>query len=61
LKPLARNYKIAVREIDIIMLDGDIIVFIEVHARSNDIRMKTIETISQEKYKRIIKVSNHYL
>ena len=61
LKPLTRNYKTPVGEIDIIMMDREVTVFIEVRARSKNTRMDSIETINQKKCKRIIQASNHYL
>ena len=61
LKPLDRNYRAPVGEIDLIMKDDDIIVFIEVRARTSNHMVSALETIDKHKCSRIIQTSQHYL
>lgn len=61
LKPLERNYHTHRGEIDLIMQDKDITVFIEVRARSSNSFLEAIETIDQKKQSNIIYASEHYL
>lgn len=61
LKLLTRNYRSRRGEIDLIMQDGDVIVFIEVRSRKNNRTMNVIESISSEKCSRIISTSQQYL
>lgn len=58
---LKRNFHGRFGEIDLIMRDKDIIVFIEVRFRSNDKFMDVIETIDQKKCDRIIKTAMQYM
>ena len=61
LELLSCNYRCAVGEIDIIMLDHETIVFIEVRYRANNNYIHVLETISEKKCIRIIKTSRHFL
>ncbi len=61
LTPVTRNYRSTRGEIDLIMQDGDITVFVEVRARSKNNILHAIETIDQRKKNRIILTSQHYL
>ena len=61
LRLLERNFRSPVGEIDLIMKDGDIIVFIEVRYRSSNQVTSAQETIDYRKCRRIIKAGNHYL
>lgn len=58
---LARNYRSRRGEIDLIMHDADIIVFIEVRSRKNNRTMNVIESINSQKRERIIQTSQQYL
>lgn len=61
LKLLTRNYRSRRGEIDLIMQDGDVIVFIEVRSRKNNRTMDVIESINPEKCERIIRTGRQYL
>ena len=61
LKPLARNYRSPQGEIDLIMQDREITVFIEVRARTDNHTMNILETINPQKCRHIIQTCKHYL
>jgi putative endonuclease len=61
LQPLEYNYRTKAGEIDLIMQDGEDIVFIEVRLRNNPHFGNAIESIDQRKQQKIIKTANHYL
>lgn len=61
LKPLQTNYHGPGGEIDLIMMDNNILVFIEVRYRSKNNYIHAIETIDQKKCMRIINTGQHYL
>jgi len=58
---LARNYKTRLGEIDIIACDKDTFAFIEVKARSSDIRGLPSEAVSVTKQRQISKVAILFL
>jgi putative endonuclease len=60
LKLLQKNFFSRFGEIDIIMQDGDCLVFIEVKKRQNGID-SAIESITHAKQKRLIKAAQYYL
>lgn len=61
LKLLEQNYRGPGGEIDLIMLDGNIIVFIEVRYRAKNSYAFAIESIDHRKCGRIIKTGRKYL
>ena len=61
LRLLTRNYRTPGGEIDLIMQDGETIVFIEVRSRKNNKTMHVVESINTEKCARIIRASQQYL
>ncbi len=61
LKHLGSNYRIRGGEIDLILQDGQTLVFVEVRSRSDDRYMDALESITPEKINRIINTSRHYL
>ena len=56
-----RNYRCRLGEIDLIMLDGKTLVFIEVRMRRSRSFGGAAESITQRKRKRIIAAARHYL
>ena len=58
---LDRNFRTPHGEIDLIMKDGDTMVFIEVRSRTLQTLMDTLETIDRRKLMRIIRSSEYYL
>jgi len=61
LEILEQNYRGPGGEIDLIMLDNNIIVFVEVRYRSKNNYAGAIESIDHRKCGRIIKTSQKYL
>ena len=60
LKILEVNYRIRQGEVDIIALDGDILVFIEVKYRKNTDFGQPWEAVSITKQRRICRAASHY-
>lgn len=56
-----RNFRCRVGEIDLIMNDGDTLVFVEVRLRSNSAFVSAGESISHRKQARIVAAANQYL
>ncbi len=61
LKVLKRNFRTKAGEIDLIMQDEDIIVFVEVRFRAKADYMHAIETIDKFKVQKIIRASRYFL
>ncbi|MCT2563530.1 YraN family protein [Chryseobacterium herbae] len=60
-KVLARNFRFQKAEIDIIAEKEDLIIIIEVKARSTDAFMLPQEAVTKTKIKSIVTAANHYL
>jgi len=58
---LCRNYRCQLGEIDLIALDGDIIVFVEVRSRSGDLYGLAQESVTGRKQYKLRKLAWHYL
>jgi putative endonuclease len=58
---LAQNYRCLYGEVDIIALDGDVIVFIEVKSRKSERFGQPQEAVGLEKQKKLSRISLHYL
>ena len=58
---LERNYSARTGEIDIIATEGDVLVFVEVRARSHQRFGGAAYSIDNRKQKRIILTAQHYL
>ena len=56
-----QNYLCKLGEIDLIMLDGDTLVFIEVRFRKNNDFGGALASITPSKQNKIIKTARHYL
>ncbi|MBI1732219.1 MAG: YraN family protein [Gammaproteobacteria bacterium] len=61
LQLLQRNFRVAGGEIDLVMSDGAIIVFVEVRARSDADFMHPAESINARKRRRLIHAGTRYL
>lgn len=61
LKPVSRNYHCRGGEIDLIMRDGDTLVFVEVRYRKNRHYGGAAASITPRKQQRIIVAAQHYL
>lgn len=61
LKLVEQNYRSRFGEIDLIMRDGDTLVFVEVRLRSNADFGGAAASIDQRKQLRLIRTAQHYL
>jgi putative endonuclease len=61
LKLITRNYRCRAGEVDLIMQDGQVTVFVEVRLRSNRAWVSAAESIDARKQRRIIIAARHYL
>jgi len=57
----ARNYRCRLGEIDLIMQDGEYLVFIEVRARSSSVYGNAVESITVHKRQKLLKTAALYL
>ena len=60
-KFLDRNFKRIHGEVDLIMMDGDVIVFVEVKTRTTRSSESPIESISEQKLNHVRRAAEHYL
>jgi putative endonuclease len=58
---ITSNYHCRSGEIDLIMDDGNFLVFIEVRYRKNDTYGSAAESITRVKQRRLLATANHYL
>ncbi|MFZ5952371.1 MAG: YraN family protein [Candidatus Rifleibacteriota bacterium] len=56
-----KNYRIRSGEIDLVMWDGDVLVFVEVRTRSDSFFGQPVETVRRTKQQKIIGVARHFL
>jgi putative endonuclease len=56
-----RNFRCRMGEIDLIMQDGEFLVFVEVRLRGNSAFVSAGESINHRKQARIVAAANHYL
>ncbi|SFW33234.1 YraN family protein [Nitrosovibrio sp. Nv17] len=61
LRLLARNYRCRYGEIDLIMQDGEVVVFIEVRLRTHAAFGGPAASITASKQKRLLRSARHYL
>lgn len=61
LRVLAFNYRCRRGEIDLIMLEGDTIVFVEVRYRSNNSHGSPLESVDAHKQRKLLITAEHYL
>ena len=61
LKLLGRNYRCPQGEIDLVMADGDTLVFVEVRFRASAAFGSAAETVDARKRARVIAAAQHYL
>ena len=61
LKPVTRNYTIRGGEIDLIMRDGKVLVFVEVRYRKDEGHGSGAESITHRKQQRLLKTAEYYL
>jgi putative endonuclease len=61
LKLIESNYRCDYGEIDLIMRDGECVVFVEVRARTGQNFLDGLESVSSSKQSKIIKTATYYL
>ncbi|MCF6288621.1 MAG: YraN family protein [Proteobacteria bacterium] len=61
LKIVKRNFNCKVGEIDIIMTNNDILIFIEVKYRKDSDWVSAVESVTRSKQRKIIKAAQLYL
>ncbi len=61
LQLICQNYRCRVGEIDLVMQEGDTLVFVEVRLRSSKDYGGAAASIDQHKQQRLIKTAQHYL
>jgi putative endonuclease len=61
LRTVKRNHRFARGEIDLVMLDGDLLVFVEVRHRGTDRFGSAAESVYTIKQRRLIATAQHYL
>ncbi len=61
LKLVTRNYRCRFGEIDLILRDGDTLVFVEVRMRSGDRYGGAAASITSAKRTRLLRTARHYL
>jgi putative endonuclease len=61
LKPLARNYRSRHGEIDLIMLDGATLVFVEVRTRGNPLGGGALASVGAAKQGRLLRAAAEFL
>ena len=58
---LAENYALATGEIDLVMQDGDVVVFVEVKARETLAYGEPIEAVTPQKVRKIVLTAQSFL
>lgn len=58
---LERNFRVPGGEIDLVMADADVVVFVEVRARTRSDFMHPVESINARKRRRLIHAATRYL
>ena len=57
---VARNYRCRLGEIDLIALDGPVLVFVEVRSRRSDVAGTPLESVDGRKQARVARVAQHF-
>ncbi|MBQ7419286.1 MAG: YraN family protein [Prevotella sp.] len=58
---IERDWKSGHRDLDIIALDGDTVVFVEVKTRSNRLFTDPVEAVGYQKIRNLQQAANHYV
>ena len=61
LRPISRNFRTPQGEIDLIMRDGDVLVFVEVRCRTSNAFVHAEETIDRRKRQHIVLAGQRFL
>lgn len=58
---IEKNYLCKAGEIDLIVMDGNTLVFVEVRYRANTARGSGAQSVTRTKIQRIVRTASHYL
>jgi putative endonuclease len=58
---VARNYRCRAGEIDLVALDGPVLVFVEVRSRRGERAGTPLESVDARKRSRLVRVARHFL
>jgi len=58
---VARNYRCRAGEIDLVALDGEILVFVEVRTRRGAVAGTPLESVVGRKQAQVVRVARHFL
>ena len=58
---LERDWKSGHRDLDIIALDGNVLVFVEVKTRTNRLFTDPVESVGYQKIRNLQQAANHYV
>jgi putative endonuclease len=61
LRTVERNYQVRTGEIDLIMMDGATLVFVEVRFREKESHGSGADSVTWAKQQRLIRAARHYL
>ena len=61
MRPLARNYRCPLGEIDLVLRDGDAVVFAEVRFRARGAWVSGAESVDRRKQRRLVATAEHFL
>jgi len=61
LRLVTRNYLCRAGEIDLVMLDGEHLVFVEVRLRSNNHYVNALESVDRRKQQKLIRAAQTFL
>lgn len=61
LRPVTRNYRCPPGEIDLVMLDREVLVFVEVRFRADSRHGHALETIDHRKQQKLLRAAQYFL
>lgn len=61
LKLVEKNYRCRTGEIDLIMQDKEVLVFVEVRYRTNNNYGSALDSVDQKKIQKLISAASHYI
>ncbi|MBT8080317.1 MAG: YraN family protein [Gammaproteobacteria bacterium] len=61
LRLLVRNFRCRLGEIDLVMRDGDVLVFVEVRCRRRNARVSAAESVDLRKQRKLVRAARMFL